>query len=167
MRLAEYILTKATLTIGTLRPNRGVPLEIRNMTVPVKESYFFRKSNVLLVKTVDKKTTGLKTIYFIDTANCARTKEVTHRIKGGRTETFQKSMTSITYSKGMGGVDNRDSAIHPYKLERKSFRWFKKIGVHFLQILSFNSWIVYSKCGGTKDYLLFLNELIHLSLIHI
>lgn len=92
VRLAQFLSSRSTMMTGTLRPNRGAPSEVRNVSVPVKQSFFFRQENILLVKAVDKKASGLKTIFFLDTANSAQTRETTQRRKGGKLSSFKNRL---------------------------------------------------------------------------
>ena len=55
-RLAEFLLKHDTLVTGTCRPNRGIPLMLKNIDVPTKTSRFARKQNLLAVKMVDQKS---------------------------------------------------------------------------------------------------------------
>ena len=43
----------------------------------------------------------------------------------------------------MGGVDLSDSSLHHASLDRKSYRWFVKLGIHFIARLLFNSFVMY------------------------
>ena len=43
----------------------------------------------------------------------------------------------------MKGVDLSDQRIQPYDPTRKSCRWFKKLGIHIISRLIFNSYCIY------------------------
>ena len=64
------------------------------------------------------------------------------------------------YNANMGGVDMKDSAIDHYDATRKSYRWFVKYGIHLMQLLHHNSWIIYRKHGGRQSYLSYLEKTI-------
>jgi hypothetical protein len=64
-----------------------------------------------------------------------------------------KPNSIIEYNKHMGGVDMSDSALHHTFINRKTYRWFVKLGLHFVTRLLFNSYIIYkeSKSNTTLD----------------
>ena len=66
VRLALFLLTQRTLMTGTIRPDI-----LKERSVQPKSAAFCRKEEVLCVKSVDRKSSGLKTLYMIDTANKA------------------------------------------------------------------------------------------------
>lgn len=108
--------------------------------------------NVLISKFTDKKSSGKKNIYIIDTKYTAELSD-THRIvRGGKRILIQKSLSMNMYNKCMGGVDRTDQMLHSYDASRKSYRWFLKVGVHFLQRLCLNAHIVYSTYGGKSNF---------------
>ncbi|CAF1132906.1 unnamed protein product [Rotaria magnacalcarata] len=43
----------------------------------------------------------------------------------------------------MGGVDLSDSSLHHACIDRKSYRWFVKLGIHFLTRLLFNAFVMH------------------------
>ena len=54
----------------------------------------------------------------------------------------------------------RDGSIHPYSMARKSFKWFTKLGVHLIQVMIRNAWVVFRSCGGDFDFLTFQEKVI-------
>ena len=71
VRLANFLLNKRTFLIGTIRPNRGVPVVLKSETVATRSTSFVRSGSILLSKFCDKKSSGLKIVYIIDTLNVA------------------------------------------------------------------------------------------------
>ena len=67
VRLATYLLSRKTLLIGTIRPNRGVPPLLQEAVVNVRETKFLRSDDLLLSKFCNKKSSGQKIVYMIDT----------------------------------------------------------------------------------------------------
>ena len=69
--LADYLLSRRTLLIGTIRPKRGIgiPDILKSSSVAVKSTSFVRSGNILLSKLCDKKSSSVKTLYIIDTCN--------------------------------------------------------------------------------------------------
>ena len=43
----------------------------------------------------------------------------------------------------MGGVDLSDSSLHHAHIDRQSYRWFVKFGIHFISLLLFNAFVMY------------------------
>ena len=122
-----------------------------------------RSNNILIAKFVDRKSSGKKTVHVIGTSGVA-TEEVHDRVlKGGVRDEVRRPTIIATYNTNMGGVDMKDSAIHHYDASRKSYRWFVKYGIHLMQILHHNSWLLYRKQGGKQPYLHFLEK----SILHL
>lgn len=164
-RLAKYLIARRTLLTGTLRPNRGAPAQLKNHHVPVKSHAFCRNNELMVVKMVDKKSSGLKTVYIMDTSSVAANVDITRTQRGGVQETLTKPRIVTTYSKGMKGVDQRDASLHPYNIVRKSYKWFTKIGVHLIHLLIKNAFVVFQHRGSTMDFLEFQEEIIKLYLL--
>ena len=129
VRLAQFLYERKTLLTGTLRVHRGVPKVLKDKEVPAKSHAFCRKNEVLIVKAVDRKSSGLKTLYVADTAQKAGTTLRRRILRGGVAENIEKSWTVLSYNTGMGGVDARDGSLHPYSMSRKSFKWFTKLAM--------------------------------------
>lgn len=156
--LAQFLLKKDTLMTGTIRQGRGVPALLVNKDVPPKTFECARKEDTLIAKFVDRKTSGKKTVYIIDTSGTAE-EETHHRVlKGGVHDEVKRPTVIPLYNLNMGGVDMKDSAIHHYDASRKSYRWFVKYGIHLFQMLHHNSWIIYRKHGGKQSYLQYLEK---------
>lgn len=166
VRLAQYLYQRKTLLTATIRPNRGVPQILKQQHVPVKSHAFARKSEVLLVKCVDRKSSGVKTIYLVDTAQKAGVQVRQRILRGGITENIEKSLSVLSYNKGMGGVDSRDGSLHPYNISRKSFKWFTKLSLHLCHIMIRNSWIIYCKSGGEFDFLSYQEKVIEILVLN-
>lgn len=45
----------------------------------------------------------------------------------------------------MSGIDRQDQMTSYYPVERKTLRWYKKIGVHCIHLLLINSYFLYNK----------------------
>ena len=154
--LASFLWKKQTMLLGTIRPNRGIPQELKTHQTKVHETVFMRRGPILVSKFVDKKASGKKTIFMIDTLNTAKTNETTRVSRGNGQQTILKSSSILSYNHMMGGVDRADAMIHSYDCMRKSYRWFVKLALHFAQRLLLNSFCVYKKMGGVKDHQKFI-----------
>lgn len=162
VRLAEFLFERKTLLTGTIRQFRGVPKLLKEKQVPVKSHAFCRRNSVLLVKHVDRKSSGLKTLYIVDTAHKAGTTTQKRTLRGGVEENVEKSLAVVAYNKGMGGVDSRDGSLHPYSMTRKSFKWFTKLAFHLIHVMIKNSWIIYKSCGGDMEFLSYQERVIEI-----
>ena len=67
--------------------------------------------------------------------------EVTNR-KG---QTKFKPLAISKYNEYMSGVDKQDQMLSYYPCERKTIRWYKKIGIHFFQLFMLNSYYLFIK----------------------
>lgn len=164
VRLATFLLSRKTLLIGTLRPNRGVPPLLQGAVVNVRDTKFLRSGDLLLSKFCDKKASGKKLVFMIDAKNKAEFSECERFVKGGKRISFKKSVTMSQYNKCMGGVDRADQILHAYDATRKSYRWFHKIGIHLLQRMCLNAHIVYTVYGGKRNFQGFLMSCVRLFL---
>ncbi|CAM4839274.1 unnamed protein product [Rotaria magnacalcarata] len=109
------------------------------------DSAFMRSGELLVVKFQDKKASGEKEIFLIDSKGSAGTSSVERYEKGGLKKSFLKPNSIIDYNKNMGGVDLSDSALHHTYIARKTYRWFVKLALHFFTRLLFNSYIMYKE----------------------
>jgi hypothetical protein len=131
-RLAKWLLERGTLLTGTVRRNRGIPALLADTVLRPTSSAFARQGDTLACKLVDRKKSGRKTVFFIDTAEVAECRQVRRVRQDQDDEVIAKPSTAIEYTCGMGGVDRMDAALHPYLANRKSLRWFNKLGFYLI-----------------------------------
>jgi hypothetical protein len=155
-RLAEFLLARRTNLTCTVRADRGVPAELRQLRVPLNDVAFMRRQQVLAIKIVERKNSGVKTLFMLDTKQPARKVETMRRESEDVEIPVQRSASTLTYNRCMVGVDRMDSAIQPYNPGRKTVRWFQKLGLHLIHLLVRNAWIVYNKSGGQLEFSKFL-----------
>ena len=158
-KLAEYLILRKTLMLGTIRVNRGVPKELQNEPTSPLNTTFAREGETLWVKHVDKKSSGLRTIYLVDTESTASVHSTQRYRKGGVSEDVLKPGSIMEYNKTMNGVDRADQLIEPYDATRKTYRWFHKCAVHFIQRLLLNAFILNNKYNEKKYDLLSFTKL--------
>ena len=159
-RLGKFLIANDTLCTGTIRIGRGVPPLLSSLPVPVKQFKSIRQQDILLVKFVDRKASGKKEIYLLDTSSAAEGEDHRRIIRGGHEDIIHRPTVIRKYNSSMGGVDLKDACIKPYDATRKSYKWCVKYGIHLFQILHHNSWVIYRKYGGQKSYLSFLESTI-------
>jgi len=125
VKLAHTLLAKGTYYIGTLRVNRKRnPKEITLNKLKVGESVGkYNRESVCIMKWQDRRE-----VLAISLNNLV---EVTNR----RGEQKLKPMAISTYNKYLSGIDRKDQMLPYYPCERKTIRWYKKIGIHFFQLL--------------------------------
>lgn len=139
LRLAEFLLTKNTYVTGTIRPGRGVPKELKEISLDPSQTCFIRKDDVLILRYKDKRDVFLLTSK--------------HTAGFIERERYQPSVSSVVmyqkpspiqyYNVNMGSVDAVDQDIEPYDCTRKSYSWFKKIGLHVIQRMVLNAKVLY------------------------
>ena len=67
-----------------------------------------------------------------------------------------KSKSIAAYNQLMGGVDRSDGMIETYDCTRKSYRWFTKLGLYFLERLLLNGFYYYRRAGGSRTHQQFI-----------
>ncbi|CAF1352249.1 unnamed protein product [Rotaria magnacalcarata] len=102
----------------------GVPKELVQTKLKAPSSCFMRNGELLMVKFADKKATGDKEIYVIDSKGTAGVVQVERFEKGGSKKYISKPSSIIDYNGNMGGVDLSDSSLHHAYIDRKSYRCF-------------------------------------------
>lgn len=155
-RLAEYLLTRDTLLTGTIRPDRGVPDIVRDAPLHRHQTAFARKENLMALKYLDKRD-----VYLLSSEYTAELTERERFVVGGQREFFRKPTVIQHYTRCMRGVDKLDQLLHSYNCCRKSYRWFKKVGIHFVQRALINSHFIYKEMNDSNMTLLtYLNYVI-------
>ena len=69
----------------------------------------------------------------------------------------KKSKPNIVkdYNAGMCGIDKADQMILYYDSLRKTIRWYKKVGLHVLDIMMYNSYALNAMFGTNKEISMF------------
>lgn len=125
---------------GTVRPNRGVPAPLKDLRLQLHQTAYYRKnSEILTVKYVDKRE-----IYLLSTVDAAEVQKTRH-MRGGVELQYSKPTAIETYNQRMGGVDITDQYLSGIGIVRKSHIWFKKVGLHLLQRLVLNAFLLYKR----------------------
>ena len=140
IELAEYLETRKTGVCGTIRKNRrGLPKRLVNLKLKKRGSFAYRTmGSKLFVKLSDTKEVYFLTNLFkpnvIATNKRDRTRKRVHKLN-----------LVHQYNQYMGGVDRNDALLSYYSALRKSMKWYKKIGAHFIEEALLNSYILYKK----------------------
>ncbi|XP_064598479.1 piggyBac transposable element-derived protein 4-like [Liolophura sinensis] len=77
----------------------------------------------------------------------------------------QKPNIVRDYNNGMSGIDRSDQMLSYYSALRKTIRWYKKIGLHVLEIMLFNAHIMYNESVGEQMRMLRFREKVTLHLL--
>lgn len=60
---------------------------------------------------------------------------------------------TANYNKYTDGVDHTNQLLQPHEIARKSFKWYKRLPFHFLQLAFLKSFLVFKKNCGRKRFL--------------
>jgi len=136
VNLAQTLISKNTYCTSTLRSNRKKnPSDIvkkkfkKGENIP-KYSY----NGICVFKWKDKRDVlGISTEWTADMVDT----------QNKRGDKKKKPLPIIKYNDYMSGVDRQDQLLSYYPCERKTLRWYKKVGIHILQQLLLNSYLLY------------------------
>ena len=153
--LFQYLRDNNTLACGTIRKNRkGFPVAVSGAKLCNRgEMIAFRSDALLAMKFKDTRD-----VHMLTTIHDESLQNVTN--KRNPTIPKQKPKCIVEYNKHMGGVDRTDQLLEPFKVARKSLKWYKKLAFHLMQLSLLNSFLLYKKDGGRKLLLDFQRNVI-------
>lgn len=136
VKLTHILLNKGTYCTGTLRGNRkGNPKEITLKKLKVGECIGkYTNEGICVMKWRDSRE-----VLAISSEHTNELVEVTN--KWGKKK--MKPIAISMYNKYMSGIDRHDQMLSYYPCERKTIRWYKKIGIHYFQLFLLNSYNIY------------------------
>ena len=125
------------------------------MVLRKKMTAFMRKDDILACKFEDRKT-----VYSLSTRYVAKLVPKSRRHYGGAASQHNLAQQIQKYNEFIGSVDKADQMLSPYAFQRKSMAWFKKLGLHFIDRMMFNSFIAYKNMNPDKNliYLAYIKE---------
>ncbi|XP_064637143.1 piggyBac transposable element-derived protein 4-like [Lineus longissimus] len=146
VELSEELLnTYQVHTCGTLRKNRGEPVEIRQVgdrghIIPRFDTVSRSNGTVMVLAWQDKRT-----VRMVSTKHDKSTVEVERFKKGGHgeKEKIQKPVCITEYNAHMSGVDNLDQMLSYYPFTRKTIKWHKKVVFYLIEVALHNAFIVH------------------------
>ena len=97
-------------------------------------------------------------VYILTTIHDERMQNVRNRRNPANP--IQKPKCIVDYNHHMGGVDRTDQLLEPFKVARKSMKWYKKLATHLIQVSLLNSILLYKKDGERKSPLDFQRSVI-------
>ena len=114
-----------------------------------------RKDHNLACKFEDRKT-----VYSLSTRYPAELCTKDRGYHDGQKTSIHLPLLIQRYNQYMGSVDKADQMLEPYAFQRKSMVWFKKLGLHFIDRMVFNSFIAYKNMNPNSNilYLNFIKE---------
>ena len=116
-----------TLCDGTVRVNQ-CSTELKNARLAaVGDSVSFRCGNLLALKFRDKK----REVCMLSTLHDESSQAVRRR---NNNQPARKPKVIVDYNKNMGAVDRSDQLIQPYDATRKTWKWYRKLATHLLQV---------------------------------
>lgn len=141
--LSQKLLNRNTYCTGTLRTDRkNIPEEVKSQKLNKGDTiYKCSEDGILVGKWRDKREIAYITTEF--------TNEMINYMDN-RDREKQKPNPIYQYNKFMGGVDRQDQLMAYYPCDRKSLRWYTKLGLHVLQMLMLNSFLLFKKFTKSK-----------------
>jgi hypothetical protein len=159
VELTESMLNEDTFVTGTLRSNRkGNSVDVANKKLKTGESISqYTEHGVCITKWKDRRE-----VLSISSEFDGKLTETTNRF--GKRVTKPKMI--VEYNKFMGGIDYHDQMMAYYPCQRKTLRWYKKLGIHIFQSMLLNSYYLYRETSDKKatlyDFrLAFIKKLLH------
>lgn len=124
--LTKTLTGQNTYLCGTLRSNRkDNPKEVVNQKLLRGELSYLRSDSVIVCKWKDKRDvltiSNMHEVELVDVPN-----------RNGKVS--NKPNIVRDYNLGMGGIDRADQMMSYYSSERKTVRWYKKLGIHFIAL---------------------------------
>ena len=139
VKLTNFMSKKQTYICGTLRSDRkGNPKEVVSKKLKKREVEWKRRETVVVSKWKDKRDV-------LTISNKHKLKLVP--VKNKRGEVIMKPNIVSNYNNGMSGIDRSDKMLSYYQGLRKSVRWYKKIGFHFIEMFVHNSFYLFKQAN--------------------
>ena len=140
--LAQQLIKEKTYICGTLRSDRtSNPLDVTKAKLSKGEVVHRSRDGVVVSKWKDKRD-----VLTISNMHAVEMVETTNR----RGNKKQKPNIVRDYNNGMSGVDKSDQMISYYDSLRKTIRWYKKVGLHVLDIMMHDSFALHVLYGTDK-----------------
>ena len=135
LKLLQDLEKRKTYACGTVRINRGeFPQSFKEAKLEVGDSIFIRINNILAVHWKDKRDV------FVMSSIHGNGEDMIQRYKG---EISKPTMIGA-YNMKMGGVDKCDQRLSYYSLNRKSFKWWKKVFFRLFEMSIVNSLVLFT-----------------------
>lgn len=138
--LFDDLNAEGTLAVGTVRLNRKeMPTALKVTKLKKGEAIFRQRGNLTAIKWKDKRDVSvLSTIH-------TGSFYITNRTERATGDPIVIPTCILDYNKHMGGVDRADQLAKYYTITRKSFKWWKKLAMHVINMMITNAYILYKK----------------------
>ncbi|XP_057292564.1 piggyBac transposable element-derived protein 4-like [Hydractinia symbiolongicarpus] len=135
--LTKYMTQRKTYISGTLRADKKhLPEEVTKKKLKKGEMNFRSSDDISVTKWKDKRD-----VRMISNAFIPELVETVNRHGKSR----QKPNIVDIYNHNMSGIDRSDQMLSYHSGLRKTIRWYKKVGVHILEIFMENAFYLYKK----------------------
>ena len=155
--LADSLLAAGTHLVGTLRVNRlHVPQPLKKVKDFDKSNRgsmrYVQSGNKVFVQWKDKHTVTTLSTYHKATDYVMKQRNTK---EGGRRVVLEVKMSNVVqdYNHGMGGIDVFDQRCTPYRMCRKSRKFWKAVFFDFIEIAAVNSMILFEAYRATHPEL--------------
>lgn len=140
--LALHLLERQTLCTGTLNIRRkNLPDDVKNAKLTRGETIARYANDVMVAKWKDNRD-----VLYISTEFDNNIVEYENR----RKRVLHKPRAILEYNQHMGGIDKTDQMMSYYPFERKTLRWYKKLGIHIFHMLLINAYFIFKKYSGNS-----------------
>lgn len=134
--LVKRLTNRSTYICGTLRFDRKEnPKEVVSKKLKKGEHAWKRSESVVVCKWKDKRDV-------LTISNMHRVEMI--NVVNRRQQMSIKPNIVQDYNDGMSGVDTSDQMLSYYSGLRKTLRWYKKMGLHILEVCVINAHILHS-----------------------
>ena len=148
VQLTHHLTTLGTYLSGTLRKDRvGLPQEIIKRKLRKGQFTWATNQEVVVSKWKDKREV-------LTISNAHHTPQLIE-VQGKNGKAKLKPNIVNDYNKHMSGVDRSDQMLSYHSALKKTVRWNKKVGIHIMEMLVHNAWMLFKKSGGkitTADF---------------
>lgn len=155
-KLARYLITKKTYVLGTVQKRRkGMPKNQR-MSRKIKkgEVEVFSDGSILVERWRDRRDVSMLNTFMEHSMQLVESSNPNN--------TREKPGTVVLYNSKMGAVDDADKVIAPVASIRKTYKWYRKVAFHLIDLACYNAFLLRKHfTGTTTKYRLVLEELIN------
>ena len=142
--LLHELYLRSTFCCGTVRKNRkGLPNAVNKAGLHKGEGVFRRNGPVLAIRWCDKRA-----VYMLTTIHDASMVEV--RKYGEPDNKMWKPRCIQEYISNMRAVDVGDQMMSYNCFVRRSLKWWRKLFIHFINMVLLNSYILHKKYSRNK-----------------
>ena len=135
--LTKYLTKRKTYITGTLRADRkDTPRDVMQKKLKAGEMVSQSLDDISVTKWKDKRD-----VRIISNAHIPQFVESVNR--NGKSK--QKPNVVHIYNQNMSGIDRSDQMLSYHSGLRKTIRWYKKVGIHIMEIFIANAFYLYTK----------------------